>query len=156
MNKKLQVQSVKDSSNSTFTKSSTLLVENSRKTKFLHSFSQEQNANLLPFFVYACRLGWKFWKGTFFEKEVRYFHLSSEWYFDVNTVRSSSISHFTKRWFTELERGSCIFLSLSSDLIKGAKRYLFCSWKWCSQKHQNGTFFAVGSDVVKSAKKVSF
>ena len=57
-NKKLQVQSEKDSSNSTFfTKSSTLLVENSRKTKFLHSFCQEQNANLLPFFVYACRLG---------------------------------------------------------------------------------------------------
>ena len=49
-----------------------------------------------------------------------------------------------------------IFLSLSSDLIKGAKRYLFCSWKWCSQKRQNGTFYAVGNDVVKSAKKVPF
>ena len=40
----------------------------------------------------------------------------------------------------KLERGSRIFLSLSSDLIKGAKRYLF----------------AVGSDVVKSAKKAPF
>ena len=141
MNKKLQVQSVKDSSNSTFTKSSTLLVENSRKTKFLHSFSQEQNANLLPFFVYACRLGWKFWKGTFFEKEVRYFHLSSEWYFDVNIVRSSSISHFTKRWFTELERGSHIS---------------FCCFQAISLKAQKGTFFAVGSDVLKSIKMVPF
>ena len=32
-----------------FTKRSTLLVKNSRKTKFLHSFSVEQNAKLLPF-----------------------------------------------------------------------------------------------------------
>ena len=32
-------------------------LKTSRKTKFLHSFSEEQNANLLPFFVYACRLG---------------------------------------------------------------------------------------------------
>ena len=48
------------------------------------------------------------------------------------------------------------FLSLSSDLMKGAKRYLFCSWKRCSQKHEKGTFFTVESDVVKSAKKVPF
>ena len=48
------------------------------------------------------------------------------------------------------------FLSLSSYLMKGAKRYLFSSWKRCSQKRQNGTFFAVGSNVVKSAKKVPF
>ena len=48
------------------------------------------------------------------------------------------------------------FLSLSSCLMKGAKRYLFSSWKRCSQKRQNGTFFAVGSNVVKSAKKVPF
>ena len=53
-------------------------------------------------------------------------------------------------------RGSRTVLSLSSDLMKGAKRYLFSSWKRCSQKRQNGTFFAVGSDVVKSAKKVPF
>ena len=51
------------------------------------------------------------------------------------------------------EGGSRTFLSLSSDLIKGAKRYLFSSWKRCSQKRQNGTFFPAGSDVVKSAKK---
>ena len=43
-------QSVKDSGNSTFfTKRSTLLVKTSRKTKFLQSFSVEQNAKLLPF-----------------------------------------------------------------------------------------------------------
>ena len=48
------------------------------------------------------------------------------------------------------------FLSLSSDLMKGAKRYLFCSWKQCSQKHEKGAFFTVESDVVKSAKKVPF
>ena len=77
-----------------FTKRSTLLVKNTRKTKFLHSFSIEQNAKFLPFFVYA----------TFFEKEVRYFELSSEWYFDVNIVRSSSISHFTRRCFKSQKR----------------------------------------------------
>ena len=32
-----------------FTKRSTLLVKNTRKTKFLHSLSKEQNAKLLPF-----------------------------------------------------------------------------------------------------------
>ena len=32
-----------------FTKRSTLLVKTSRKTKFLHSFSVERNAKLLPF-----------------------------------------------------------------------------------------------------------
>ena len=31
------------------TKRSTLLVKNSRKNRFLHSFSVEQNAKLLPF-----------------------------------------------------------------------------------------------------------
>ena len=54
------------------------------------------------------------------------------------------------------ERGSPTFLSLSSDLMKGAKRYLFSSWKRCSQKRPNGTFFEVGSDVVKSAKNLPF
>ena len=34
------------------------------------------------------------------------------------------------------ERGSRIFLSLSSDVVKGTKRYLFCSWKRCSQKRE--------------------
>ena len=43
---------------------------------------------------------------------------------------------------------------VSSDLMKGPKRYLFCSWKRCSQKREKGTFLAVGSDVLKSAKKV--
>ena len=86
-----------------------------------------------------------------FEKEVRYFQLSSEWYFDVNIVRSSSISHFTKRCFKAQKR---YLFSVSSNLMKGTKRYLFCSWKRCSQKREKGTFLAVGSDVLKSAKKV--
>ena len=47
-------------------------------------------------------------------------------------------------------------LSLSSYLMKGAKRYLFSSWKRCSQKRQNGTFFAVGSNVVKVRKRYLF
>ena len=47
------VQSVKDSGNSTFfTKRSTVLVQNGRKTKFLHSFSVEQTAKLFPFFLW--------------------------------------------------------------------------------------------------------
>ena len=46
------------------------------------------------------------------------------------------------------------FFSVSSDLMKGTKRYLFCSWKRCSQKCEKGTFLAVGSDVFKSAKKI--
>ena len=38
--------------------------------------------------------------------------------------------------------------------MKGTKSYLFGSWKRCSQKREKGTFLAVGSDVLKSAKKV--
>ena len=88
-----------------------------------------------------------FWKRS----QVLIFQLSSEWYFDVNIVRSSSISHFTKRCFKAQE---VPFLLVSSDLMKGTKSYLFCSWKRCSQKHEKGTFLAVGSDVLKSVKKV--
>ena len=49
------------------------------------------------------------------------------------------------------ERGT--FFSVSSDVMKGAERNLFCSWKRCSQKRKNGTFLTVESDV-KGAKKV--
>ena len=47
-------------------------------------------------------------------------------------------------------------VNLPQSVMKGTKRYLFCSWKRCSQKREKGTFSAVGSDVVKSAKKVHF
>ena len=138
------------------TKSSTLLVKTSRKTKFLYSFSEEQNANLLPFFVSAQSFRLKVKKRYLFLKKK-----SGIFIFRVNDILTSILSAFHP--FLTLpnddlkhERGSRIFLSLSRDLIKDAKRYLFCSWKWCSQKRQNGTFFAVRSDIVKSAKKVPF
>ena len=92
---------------------------------------------IVSFFVYPCRLGKKLRKGTFFEKKVRYFQLSSDWYFDVNTVRSSSISHFTKRCF-KAQKGT--FFAVGSDVLKSDKK---------------GTFLAVGSDVLKSTKKVT-
>ena len=71
-----------------------------------------------------------------FEKEVGYSQLSSEWYFDVNIVRSSSISRFTKRCF------------------KAQKKVPFFRFQAMSWKAQKGTFFAVGSDVLKSAKNL--
>ena len=82
--------------------------------------------------------------------------------FRVNDILMSILS--TLRPFLTLPnddlqrvRVSRTFLTISSDLIKGAKRYLFCSWKRCSQMCQNGTrLFAVGSDVVKSAKRYLF
>ena len=49
------------------------------------------------------------------------------------------------------ERGT--FFSVQGDLMKGTKRYLFCSWKRCSQKREKGTFLAVGSDDLKSERK---
>ena len=79
--------------------------------------------------------------------------------FRVNDILTSILSTFHP-FLTlpndDLKREKGTFLSPSSDLMKGAKRYLFCSWKRCSQKREKGTLFAVGSDVVKSAKKVPF
>ena len=90
-----------------------------------------------------------------FEKEVRYFHLSSEWYFDVNIIRSSSISRFTKRCFKaqkkvhffrfqamswKAQKGT--FLAVGSGVLKSAKN--LGSWKWCSQKREKGTFYIKG------------
>ena len=123
----------------------------SRKTKFLHSFSVEQNAKLLPF----CRLGQKLRKGTFVLKKKN----SGIFSFRVNDILTSILSAlhpFLTLPNDDLKRERGTFLSLSGDLTKGTKRYLFCSWKRCSQKREKGTFFAVGSDVVKSAKKVPF
>ena len=83
-----------------------------------------------------CRLGQKLRKGTFFWK--KYFQLSSEWYFkfDVNIVRSSSIFQVAKRCFKAQKRN--LFFGFKRS--HGAKRYLFCSWKRCSQKRENDTF----------------
>ena len=138
------------------TKGSTLLIKTSRKTKFLHSFSEEQNANLLPFFCLCLSFRLKVKKRYLFWKKT-----SGIFIFRVNHILTSILSAlhpFLTLPNDDLKRegSSRIFLSLSSDLIKGAKRYLCCSWKWCSQKRQNGTFLAVGSDIVKSAKKVPF
>ena len=90
-----------------------------------------------------------------FEKEVGYSQLSSEWYFDVNIVRSSSISHFTKRWFKACKRFLYRFVAFKR-LMKGAKRYLFSSWKRCSQKRQNGTFLQLEVMLLKVRKKYLF
>ena len=56
----------------------------------------------------------------------------------------------------DLKREKGTFCHLQAISSKAPKRYLFCSWKRCSQKREKGTFFAVGSDALKSAKKVPF
>ena len=116
-----------------FTKRLTLLVKNSRKTKFLHSFSVEQNAKLLPFFY----LGQKLRKGTFFWKKKN----SGIFSFRVNDILTSILSALHP------------FLTLPNDVLK-RKRGTFFRFQAISWKAQKGTFFAVESDVLKSAKKV--
>ena len=79
--------------------------------------------------------------------------------FGVNGILASTLSAlhpFLTLTNDDLKRERGTFLSLSSDLMKGAKINIFCSWKRCSQKRENGTFFAVGSDVVKSASELPF
>ena len=75
---------------------------------------------------------------------------------DILTSILSAVYPFLTLPNDDLNRERGTFLSLSSDLMIGAKRYFFCSWKRCSQKRENGTFLAVGSDVVKCARKVPF
>ena len=94
------------------------------------------------------------WKGTFFEKEVRYFQLSSEWYFDVNIVRSSSISHFTKR-FKACKRFPYRFVAFKRSHER-RKKVPFFQLEAMFSKAPKWYLFAVGSDVVKGAKKVPF
>ena len=50
------------------------------------------------------------------------------------------------------------FLSPDDELKRerGSRYVSFCHFQAMSLKAQKGTFFAVGSDVVKSAKKVPF
>ena len=73
---------------------------------------------------------------------------------DILTSILSALHPFLTLPNDVLKRKRGTFFSVSSDLMKGTKRYLFCSWKRCSQKREKGTFLAVGSDVLKSAKKV--
>ena len=47
------------------------------------------------------------------------------------------------------------FLTLPNDNLKGEKG-TFCRLQAISSKAQKGTFFAVGGDALKSAKKVPF
>ena len=110
---------------------------------------------IVTFFVNASRSGEKLKKGTFLEKKGGYFKLSGE---NILTSILSAFHPFLTLPNDDLKRERGTFLSLSSDLMKGAKRYLFCSWKRCShnQKREKGTFFTVESDVVKSARKVPF
>ena len=75
---------------------------------------------------------------------------------DILTSILSTLHPFLTLPKDDLKRERGTFLSLSSDLMKGTKRYVFCSWKRCCQKREKGIFFAVGSDVVKGAKKGTF
>ena len=117
----------------------------------MHSFSVEQKAKLLPFCLcLSFRLKVKK-RYLFLKKKAGVFS------FRVNDILTSMLSALHSfltlpNNVIKLEKGT--FSSVSSDLMKGAKRYPFCRWKRCSQKPQNGTFVAVGSDFVKSAKKV--
>ena len=73
-----------------------------------------------------------------FEKEVGYSQLS----FRVNDILTSILSALHP------------FLASPNDVLKRRKRYLFFRFQAMSWKVQKGTFFAVGSDVLKSAKNL--
>ena len=90
----------------------------------------EQNAKLLPFFLcLSFRLKVK--KMYLFLKKKS--GISS---FQVNDILSilSALHPFLTLPNDVLKRKGGTFFSVSSDLMKGTKRYLFCSWKRCSQK----------------------
>ena len=129
-------------------KSSILLVKTSRKTKFLHSLSVEQNAKLLPFFCLCLSFRFKVMKRyLFLKKRSRIFSFRvNDTLTSIYIVRYSSISHFTKRWFKALKRfpylfvafkrsherrKKVLFFQLEAMFWKAPKWYLFCSWKWC-------------------------
>ena len=90
-------------------------------------------------------------KGTSLEEKGGYFKLSSE---NILTSILSTFHPFLTLPNDDLKCKRGTFFTVSSDLMKGPKRYLFCNWKRCSKKREKGTFLAVGSDVLKSAKKV--
>ena len=134
-----------------FTKRSTLLVKTSRKTKFLHSFSVEQNC-----YLFCLCLSFRL------KVKKRYLLLkkrSGIFSFLVNDILTSILS--TLHPFLTLpnndlkcERG--IFLSLSRDLMKGTKRFLFCSWKRCSQKREEVPFWQLEVMLLKVQKRYLF
>ena len=73
---------------------------------------------------------------------------------DILTSILSALHPFLTLPNDVLNRKKGTFFSVPTDLMKGTKRYLFCSWKRYCQKREKGPFLAVGNDVLKSAKKV--
>ena len=94
----LYTESVKDSGNSTFfQKNQLILVEKSRKIRFLYSLFIEQNAKLLTFLFICWSITWKVKNGTFFFSKKGGI-LAFDWkYLDVNIVFFWSISHLTNK-----------------------------------------------------------
>ena len=74
---------------------------------------------------------------------------------DILTSKLSPLHPFLTLPNDDLKRERGIFLSLSSDLTKGTK-VPFLQLEAMLSKARKSTFFAVGSDVVKRAKKVPF
>ena len=126
-----------------FTKRSTLLVKDNRKTKFEHSFSVEQKAKLLPFclclsFRLKVKKRYLFWK-----KKVGIFRF---WVNDILTSILSALHSFLTLPdnFIKREKGTFFFgfkrsherreklsfLQLEAMFSKAPKWYLFCSWIW--------------------------
>ena len=75
---------------------------------------------------------------------------------DILTSILSALHLFLTLPNDVLKRKRGTFLSLSSYLMKGAKRYLFSSWKRCSQKRQNGTFLQLEVMLLKVRKRYLF
>ena len=93
----------------------------------------EQNAKLLPFFLcLSFRLKVK--KRYLFLKKKS--GISSFQVNDILTSILSALHPFLTLPNDVLKRKGGTFFSVSSDLMKGTKRYLFCSWKRCSQKRE--------------------
>ena len=91
----------------------------------------EQNAKLLPFFLcLSFRLKVKK-RYLFLKKKSGIFSFRVN---DILTSILSALHPFLTLRNNVLKRKRGTFFSVSSDLMKGTKRYLFCSWKRCSQK----------------------
>ena len=132
-------------------KRSTLLLEKSRKINFLHFIFHRTTCKIFTFFANASRSGEKLKKDTLLEKKGGYFKLSSE------NILTSILSTFHA------------FLTLPNKTLRREKGTFFSVWSDLFQKREKGTcsavknipikrakkvpFFAVGSDVLISAKK---
>ena len=91
----------------------------------------EQNAKLLPFFLcLSFRLKVKK-RYLFLKKKSGIFSFRVN---DILTSILSALHPFLTLRNDVLKRKRGTYFSVSSDLMKGTKRYLFCSWKRCSQK----------------------